>query len=131
VLGQTVNLRPIGNILKDRFRERVRFLEHHAYATAQFRNIYIRCIDILAVQCYDTGYPTGYCQLNDIQSAQPIDGFIPLLSGHDLGARHLMPFTKCSRAKLAIVNRSSQVPSQSEQISYHAINRKKALSLSS
>jgi len=30
-----------------------------------------------------------YCQLNDIQTAQPINGFIPLLSGHDLGARHL------------------------------------------
>jgi hypothetical protein len=73
----------------------------------------------------------GYCQLNDIQTAQPIDGFIPLLFGHNLGARHFMPFAIFPRAKLAIVNRSRQVPTQSEQISYHAINRKKALCLSS
>ena len=72
-----------------------------------------------------------YCQVNDIQTAQPIDGFIPFVLGHDLGARHRMPFTKCPRTKLAIVNRSRQVPSQLEQISYHAINCKKALSLSS
>jgi len=71
-----------------------------------------------------------YCQLNDIQTAQPIGGFIPLLSGHDLGAGHLLPFTECPRAKLAIVNRPRQVPTQSEQISYHAIHCKEALSLS-
>ena len=73
----------------------------------------------------------GYCQLNDIQTAQPIGGFIPLLSGHDLGAGHLLPFTECPRAKLTIVNRPRQVPTQSEQISYHAIHCKEALSLSS
>ncbi len=73
----------------------------------------------------------GYCQLNDIQTALPIDGFIPLLFGHDLGARHLMPFTECPRAKLAIVNRSRQMPTQSEQIAYNAINGEKALRLAS
>jgi len=57
---------------------------------------------------------TRYCQLNDIQTALPIDGFIPLLLGHDLGARHLLPFTECPRAKLAIVNCSRQMPAQSE-----------------
>jgi len=72
----------------------------------------------------------GYCQVNDILTSQPIDGYIPLLSGHNLGACHLLPFTKCPRAKLAIVNRTRQVPTQPEQIAYHAINRKKALSLS-
>jgi putative ATP-dependent endonuclease of OLD family len=35
------------------------------------------------------------CQLNDIQPAQAIFGFIPLQLGHDLGARHRLPFTKC------------------------------------
>ncbi len=72
-----------------------------------------------------------YCQLNVIQTSQPIGSFTPFLSGHDLGARHLLPFTKCPQPKLAIVNRSRQVPTQSEQIAYYAINRKKALSLSS
>jgi hypothetical protein len=47
-----------------------------------------------------------YCQLNDIKSTQPIYGFSPLLPGDDLGAGHLLPFTKCSRAKLPIVTRS-------------------------
>jgi len=70
------------------------------------------------------------CQVNDIRATQRIDGFIPLLFGQHLGAGHLMPFTKCPRAKLAIVNRSRQVPTQPEQIAYQAINRKKALSLS-
>jgi len=74
---------------------------------------------------------SGYCRVNDIRTAQPIDGFIPLKSGHDLGACHLLPFTECPRAKLAIVNRSRQAPTQSEQIAYHAVHRKKALSLSS
>ena len=73
----------------------------------------------------------GYCQVNEIETAQPIDGYIPLLSGHNLGARHRLPFTECPRAKLAIVNRSRQMPTQPEQIAYHAINRKKALCLSS
>jgi hypothetical protein len=73
----------------------------------------------------------GYCQVNEIETVQPIDGYIPLLLGHNLCARHLLPCTKCPRAKLAIVKRSRQVPTQSEQIAYHAINRKKALSLSS
>ena len=41
------------------------------------------------------GHPVWYCQLNDIQTAQPINGFIPLLLGHDLGAGHLLPFTEC------------------------------------
>jgi hypothetical protein len=72
-----------------------------------------------------------YCQLNDIQTALPIDGFIPLLFGHDLGARHLLPFTECPRAKLAIVNRSRQMPTQPEQIAYNAINGEKALRLAS
>lgn len=71
----------------------------------------------------------GYCQVNDIQTAQPIDGFIPLLLGHNLGARRLLPFTECPRAKFAIVNRAHQVPAQPELIAYHAINRKKTLSL--
>jgi len=52
----------------------------------------------------------GYCQVNVIQTSQPIDSFTPSLSGHNLGTRHLLPFTKCPRAKLAIVNRSRQVP---------------------
>ena len=73
----------------------------------------------------------GYCQVNEIETVQPIDGYIPLLSGHNLGARHRLPFTECPRTKLAIVNRSRQMPTQPEQIAYHAINRKKALSLSS
>jgi len=34
------------------------------------------------------------------------------LSSHELGARHHLPFAKCPRAKLAIVNRSYQVPCQ-------------------
>ena len=71
----------------------------------------------------------GCCQVNDIRAAQRIDGFIPLLFGQHLGAGHLMPFTKCPRAKLAIVNRSRQVPTQPEQIAHHTINRKKALRL--
>jgi len=82
----------------------------------------------------DTGLTEAsawYCQVNEIETAQPIDSYIPLLSGHNLGVCHLLPFTKCPRAKLAIVNRSRQVPTQSEQISYHTINREKALSLSS
>ena len=49
------------------------------------------------------------------------------LSGRELGARHRLPFTICPRTKLAIVNRSRQMPAQSEQIAYHTINRKKAL----
>jgi len=49
------------------------------------------------------------------------------LSGRELGARHRLPFTECPRTKLAIVNRSRQMPAQSEQIAYHTINRKKAL----
>ena len=32
-----------------------------------------------------------YCQLNEIQTAQPINGFIPLQLGHNLGARHHLP----------------------------------------
>jgi len=70
-----------------------------------------------------------YCQVNDIQTEKPIVSPIPLLSGHDLGARYHLPVTKCPRAKLAIVNRSRQVPTQPEQIAYHAIDRKKALRL--
>ena len=77
------------------------------------------------------GPSRGYCQVNEIETAQPINNYIPLLSGHNLGARHRLPFTECPRAKLAIVNRSRQMPTQPEQIAYHAINRKKALSLSS
>ena len=72
-----------------------------------------------------------YCQLNDIKTAKPTGGFIPLLSGNDLGAGHLLPFTECPRAKLAIVNRSCQMPAQSEQVPNHTIHCKEALSLSS
>ena len=70
-----------------------------------------------------------FCQVNVIETEQPIDSYIPLLLGHNLGAGHLLPFTKCPRAKLAIVNRSRQVPTQSEQIAYHTVNRKKTLRL--
>jgi len=28
-----------------------------------------------------------YCQVNEIEAVQPIDGYIPLLLGHNLGAR--------------------------------------------
>jgi len=70
-----------------------------------------------------------FCQVSDTETAQAIDGYIPLLLGHDLGARYRLPFTECPRAKRAIVNRSRQMPTQPEQIAYHAINRKKALSL--
>ena len=51
------------------------------------------------------------------------------LSSRKLGARHRLPFTECPRTKLAIVNRSRQMPAQSEQIPYYAIYCKKALSL--
>jgi hypothetical protein len=71
------------------------------------------------------------CQVNAIDTAQPIDGFIPFLLSHDLGARHLLLFTECPLAKLALVNLSRQVSTESEQISYDAVNRKKALSLPS
>ena len=73
----------------------------------------------------------GYCQLNNIRTAQPIGEFIPSLLFHILGARHLLPFTECLRAKLAVVNRSRQVPTQRKQIADYTINRKKSLSLSS
>ena len=72
-----------------------------------------------------------YCQVNNIQTAQPIDHFILILLNHVLGARHRLPFTECPRTKLAIVNRSRQVPTLSEQIAYYTINCKKALCLSS
>ncbi len=71
-----------------------------------------------------------YRQVNDIQTAQLIDRFILLLLNYVLSARHRLPFTKCPRTKLAIVNRSRQMPAQSEQIPYYAIHCKKALSLS-
>ena len=51
------------------------------------------------------------------------------LSSRELGARHRLPFTECPRTKLAIVNRSRQMPAQSEQIPCYAIYCKKALSL--
>jgi hypothetical protein len=69
---------------------------------------------------------SGVLSSYEVETGQPIYGYIPLLLSHDLGTRDLPPFRKCPRAKLAIVNRSRQVPTQSEQISYHAINRKKA-----
>ena len=82
-----------------------------------------------AAKLLGPGGARGFCQVNDIQTAQPIDDSTLLLLGHIFGARHLMPFTKCPRAKLAIVNRSCQVPTQPEQIAYHTVNRKKALRL--
>ena len=71
----------------------------------------------------------GYCQLNEIQTVKPIDGFIPFFLGYGLGTHHLMPFTQCSRAKLTIVHRSRQVSTQSEQIANHTIHGNKALRL--
>ena len=77
-----------------------------------------------------TGLKRRCCQLNDIQTAQRIDGFIPLPLGYSLSAGHLLAFTKCPRTKLPIVDRSRQMPAQLEQIPYHAIHCKEALSLS-
>ena len=88
------------------------------------------CLPAAATDSSSQGLAGEYCQVNVIQTTQPINGFIPLLLGHNLGARHLTPFAKCPRSKLAIVTCSRQVPTQPEQIAYHTVNRKKALRLS-
>ena len=97
----------------------------HALMITSFVLIMMLLIEYINVQTW------GYCQLNDIQTAQPIGGLIPFLSFHILGARRLLPFKECLRAKLMVVNRSRQVPTQPKQIADYTINRKKALSLSS
>ncbi len=43
--------------------------------------------------------------------------------------RNLLPVRKCSGAKLAIMTRSYQMPSESEQVAYCTMNRKKTLCL--
>ena len=94
-------------------------------------NVFRRlCEDTSVTPALLNAASNGFCQVNDTETAQPIAGYIPFLLGHVLGARHLLPFTKRFRAKLPIVNRSRQMSAQPEQISYNAINRKKALSLS-
>ena len=44
------------------------------------------------------------CQVNEIQSAQAIDGYIPLLLGHGLGARLLLPVVPQNRSALKSIS---------------------------
>ena len=90
----------------------------------------------MAIRRLQTEITTGrariwYCQLNDIQTAQPIGGLIPFLSFHILGACRLLLVKECLRGKLTVVNRLRQVPTQPKQMADYTINREKTLSLSS
>lgn len=46
------------------------------------------------------------------------------------GVRHLPPFRKCLRAKLAVRSCTDQMPAQSEQVTHHPMNCEKSLCLS-
>jgi hypothetical protein len=49
-LGQPMDARSVSDVLIDRFRERVRLLEHHADAGAQFDHIDVLVVDVLVVE---------------------------------------------------------------------------------
>ena len=49
VFGKPVNFRSIGNIVKNGFWKRIRFLEYHAYPSAQGNNINFRGVDIFII----------------------------------------------------------------------------------
>src|SRR5204862_471040 len=47
---QAMDVRTVGDVVVDRFRKRVRFLEHHADAGAQLRGVLTLIVDVAAVQ---------------------------------------------------------------------------------
>ena len=48
--GETMDLRTVGDVFVDRLRERVRLLENHADAGAQFDDVDARVVDITFVE---------------------------------------------------------------------------------
>ena len=50
VAREPVDARPVGHVLVDRLRERIRLLEHHADARAQLHHVLLLVVDVLAVE---------------------------------------------------------------------------------
>jgi hypothetical protein len=59
VLGEPMDLRPVGDILIYRFGERIGLLEHHADAGAQLHNVKGLVIDVATVDLDIAGDPAG------------------------------------------------------------------------
>ena len=50
LLRQAVDARPVGDVVVDRLRERIRLLEHHADPRAQLHDVDVAVVDVLAVE---------------------------------------------------------------------------------
>src|SRR5215469_692029 len=69
--SQAVNARPIGDVVVDRLRERVRLLEHHADTGAQLYYVLLPGLDVLTVEADRAGDPgPGNGVVHPIETAQ-------------------------------------------------------------